>query len=78
MDNSGCLGFGKPSFHLKWLNRMLKEGHHKAIVKDFPKPSCRMPMTPKLDVEMKRQIKKAGKDPHFGQSGLCISCKSSC
>ena len=37
-----------------------------AIMNDFPKPSCQALVAPKLDEDMKKQIKKAGKDPHFG------------
>ena len=37
-----------------------------AIMRDFPKPDCQALQTPRLDEEMKKQIKKAGKDPHFG------------
>ena len=35
------------------------------IVKDFPKSACQVLWVSKLD-EMKKQIKKAGKDPPFG------------
>ena len=34
-------------------------------VKDFLKPACQALQVPRLDDEMKKQIKKAGKDPHF-------------
>ena len=37
-----------------------------AIKKDFPRPACQALRVPKLDEEIKDQIKKAGKNPHFG------------
>ena len=36
------------------------------IRKDFPKPACPALSVPKLDEEIKEQIKKNGKNPHFG------------
>ena len=36
-----------------------------AIMKDFPKPACSALCVPKLDEEIKEQIKKVGKNPHF-------------
>ena len=36
------------------------------ILQDFLKPSCKVLTASKLDDEVKTQIKKAGKDPHFG------------
>ena len=35
-------------------------------MKDFPKPDCNAMVVPKLDDEVKDQLKKKGKDPHFG------------
>ena len=35
-------------------------------MRDFPKPTCPVIHTPKIDEDIKRQIKRAGKDPHFG------------
>ena len=35
-------------------------------MKDFPKPACEAMAAPKLDDEVKDQLKKKGKDPHFG------------
>ena len=35
-------------------------------MRDFPKPNCQSLQVPRLNEEMKAQIRKAGKDPHFG------------
>ena len=35
-------------------------------MKDFPKPDTKAVSTPKLDEQVKEQLKKRGKDPHFG------------
>ena len=50
----------------KHFNRSLEEGEREAILKDFPKPSCKALSTPKLDEQVKEQLKCKGKDPHFG------------
>jgi hypothetical protein len=54
------------SFLQKHFNRSLEEGEKEAIIKDFPKPSCKALQTPKLDEQVKEQLKRKGKDPHFG------------
>ena len=33
---------------------------------DFPKPNCHVMSAPKLDEQAKDQIKRKGKNPHFG------------
>ena len=35
-------------------------------MKDFPKPNCEAMTVPKLDQEVKEQLKRKGKDPFFG------------
>ena len=50
----------------KHFNRALSEDEKEAIMKDFPKPDCNAMVVPKLDDEVKDQLKKKGKDPHFG------------
>ena len=50
----------------KHFNRALSDSEREAIMKDFPKPSCEAMTVPKLDAEVKDQLKKKGKDPHFG------------
>ena len=35
-------------------------------MKDFPKPNCHVMSAPKLDEQVKDQLKRKGKDPHFG------------
>ena len=54
------------TFFSKHFNRSVTSDEREAIMKDFPKPASQVVQVPKLDDDMKRQIKKAGKDPHFG------------
>ena len=35
-------------------------------MKDFPRPRCDALTTPKIDDDLKEQLKSRGKDPHFG------------
>ena len=49
-----------------FLERTLSEEEKSAIMKDFPKPSCKVLSAPKLDEQVKDQLKKKGKDPYFG------------
>ena len=55
------------AFLKKHFGKAITAEERQAIMKDFPRPSCQVVRTPKLDEGMKRQIKKAGKDPLFGQ-----------
>ena len=50
----------------KHFNRCLTDAEHEAILKDFPRPEVNALQPPKLDEEVKEQLKKSGKDPHFG------------
>ena len=54
------------SFIEKHFKRAMTMEEREAIMKDFPKPSCPALRTPKIDDDIKKQIKRAGKDPHFG------------
>ena len=54
------------SFLERHFNRSLEEGEREAILKDFPKPTCKALQAPKLDEQVKQQLKRKGKDPHFG------------
>ena len=54
------------SFLDKHFNKALSEEERSAIMKDFPKPVCKVLSAPKLDEQVKDQLKKKGKDPHFG------------
>ena len=54
------------SFLQKHFNISLEEGEKEAILKDFPKPSCKALKTPRLDEQVREQLKRKGKDPHFG------------
>ena len=38
-----------------------------AILEDYPMPNCPALMVPRLDEEVKKQLRSKGKDPHFGQ-----------
>ena len=50
----------------KHFNRALSDNEREAIMKDFPKPGCNAMVMPKLDQEVKDQLKRKGRDPHFG------------
>ena len=53
-------------FIKKHFKRTITAEEREAIMKDFPKPTCSAIYTPKIDKDIKRQIKRAGKDPYFG------------
>lgn len=53
-------------FLRKHFNRSLSEAEKEAILKDFPKPDCGALAVPKLDDQVKEQLRSRGKDPHFG------------
>ena len=60
------------SFLEKHFNRSLSDSEREAIMKDFPKPNCEALTVPKLDQEVKEQLKRKGKDPFFGgEKSLC-------
>ena len=50
----------------KHFNRALSDSEREAIMKDFLRPTYEAMTVPKLDAEVKDQLKKKGKDPHFG------------
>ena len=54
------------TFLEKHFNRSLSPEEREAIVKDFPRPNCDAMVTPKMDEEVKEQLKQKGKDAHFG------------
>ena len=54
------------NFLEKHFNRTLEEGEREAILKDFPKPHCKAVVAPRLDDQVKEQLKKKGKDPNYG------------
>lgn len=54
------------SFLEKYFNHSLTEAEREAILKDFPKPKCEALAIPKLDQQVKDQLKLKGKDPQFG------------
>ena len=66
-DNDWDAGEVINTFLKKHSGRAVTADERQAIMKDFPKQSCWVLRTPKLNENMKRQIKKAGKDPLFGQ-----------
>ena len=53
-------------FLVKHFNRSLTEDEREAIMRDFPRPLCDALATPKIDEELKEQMRSHGKDPHFG------------
>ena len=54
------------SFLEKHFNRTLEEDEREAILKDFPKPYCKTIIAPRLDDQVREQLKRKGKDPNFG------------
>ena len=54
------------NFIEKNFNHSLSEGERKAILKDFPKPSCEAIQVPRLDDWVKEHLRSRCKDPHFG------------
>ena len=54
------------SFLEKHFNRTLEEDEREAILKDFPKPHCKTIIAPRLDDQVREQLKRKGKDPNFG------------
>jgi len=46
-------------------------------MKDFPKPNIKVLFSPKLDDQVKHQLKTKGKDPHFGKEKSFSSSRSS-
>ena len=50
----------------KHFNRSLEEEEREAILKDFPRPNSKALLTAKLDEQVRDQLKKKRKSPHFG------------
>ena len=48
------------------FNRSLSTEECEAIMEDFPRPNCDAVVTPKMDKEVKEQLKQKGKDAFFG------------
>ena len=53
------------NFLQKHFNIALKEEEREAILKDFPKLSCKAIVAPTLDEQVKELLKRKGKDPSF-------------
>ena len=58
-------------FLTKHFNRSLSDAERQAILSDFPKPLCDAVALPKMDDDVKKQLKSRGKDPHYG-SEKCL------
>jgi len=54
------------TFLKKHFNREVTDDEREAIMQDFLKPYYQVLNIPKLDGEIKKQIRKTGKDPHYG------------
>ena len=65
------------SFLEKHFNRCLTDDEKAAILTDFPKPNTAVLQVPKLDEDVKEQLKKKGKDPHFGQERVLYKLQDS-
>ena len=55
---------GATPVHAGFLNQAYE---CQASLDDILKPACYAVQAPKLDAELKEQIRKKGKDPQFGQ-----------
>ena len=51
----------------KHFNKNLKGEEVEAILEDYPMPNCPAIEVPRLDEEVKKQLRSKGRDPHFGQ-----------
>ena len=51
----------------KHFNKSLKAEEAEVILEDYPMPNCPAVEVPRLDDEVRKQLKSKGKDPHFGQ-----------
>jgi len=65
-DSTWEAGYIINNYLEKNFNQEMLDTEKESIIKDFPKPACKVLIAPKLDKEMKVQIKKTGKDPQFG------------
>jgi len=65
------------SFLKKRFNQCLADNEKEAILSDFPNPNIPVLEAPKLDEEVKEQIKSKGKDPHFGQEKVLFKLQES-
>ena len=54
------------TFLERHFNRSLSNEEQEAIMKDFPRPNCDAVVTPKMDDEVKEQLRQKGKDAFFG------------
>lgn len=54
------------TFLERHFNRSLSNEEREAIMKDFPRPNCDAVVTPKMDDEVKEQLRQKGKDAFFG------------
>ena len=57
----------------KHFNKSLKAEEAEAILEDYPMPNCPAIEVPRLDNEVRKQLKSKGKDPHFGQEKTLFS-----
>ena len=57
---------GIATFLERHFNRSLSNEEREAIMKDFPQPNCDAVVTPKMDDEVKEQLRQKGKDAFFG------------
>jgi len=52
------------------FNHQLLPAEREAIMDDYPKPNCSAMEVPRLDEEVKKQLKSKGKGPFFGQEKI--------
>lgn len=68
---------GMLNFLEKHFNRCLTDDERTSILADFPKPNTPVLQAPRLDEDVKEQLKKKGKDPHFGQERVLFKLQDS-
>ena len=54
------------NFIKKSFTQVITPTARDGIMKDYPKPKIEALFAPKLDEDVKKQIERAGKDPHYG------------
>ena len=65
-DDTWDAGEDINTFLQKNYNQTIIPSSRDKIMNDFSKPTCQALQVPNLDKDMKKQIKKVGKDPRYG------------
>jgi len=62
-----------PSWTDECLPWNLRWDETNAILEDYPMPNCSAIEVPRLDEEVKKQLRSKGRDPHFGQEKMLFN-----